>query len=67
MVPLGHDFRLWKEKKGIPDWSCRPIRGEQPLLQYLEVGEQYGMSWLLNSMTMKIGENFMCYKTVKEI
>jgi len=57
-------------RKGRDDYLTRDIiipEKNDPMFRTWKTENHMVMSWLINSMTNKIGENFLLYETIKEI
>ena len=67
MVSLSDDFRCGRDKKDYLIGAIKVPAEESLGYRSWKVEKNVVMSWLLNSMTNEMHENFMYYKTTKEI
>jgi hypothetical protein len=66
MVIISHDVYLWKGQSYLTGDIIIPEKNN-PMFRTWKTENHMVMSWLINSMTNEIGENFLLYGTAKEI
>ena len=67
MVPISYVFICGKDKEDYFIGAAAPPSKNDPKYCTWKLENGMVMSWLLNTMTNEIGENFMYYCTTKEI
>ena len=67
MVPINYVFICGNDKEDYITGAAAPPSKNDPKYYTWKLENSVVMSWLLNTMTNEIGENFMYYRMAKEI